>query len=197
MLRFAHSALLALLLGGCLERGDALAPIITIYDPPSGAVRSVADLTVQGYAMDDEGVASLRIGNQEFLDAAAYAGERGKRLIEFEFRVNPQASGTFRSTLVAEDASGRSTVLNYALQIDTTPPTLELRVLEQLGDGRWRVSGVARDNDQVRAITVAGQSVHFVAAPEKEFSIDVLPGEDPLIVVEDRAGNAFSQPLEP
>lgn len=192
------SALLApLLLSGCLSRGDAIAPIVTVTDPPSGAVRSVVNSTVRGYAMDDEGIVSLRVGNAELLSDPGYRGERGKKLIEFGFRINPTSSGAFRSTIVAEDASGRSTVVNYELQIDTTPPTLELREVARLDGGRVRVSGTARDNDQVKAITVAGQAVPFVPAPEKEFSLEVTPGENPVILVEDRAGNRYSQPLEP
>ncbi len=190
-------SLASLLLGGCLSRGDSVAPIITIYDPPSGAVRSVVNSTVRGYALDDQGIVSLRVGNAELLADPGYQGERGKKLIEFGFRINPQASGAFSSILVAEDAGGRSTVVNYQLQIDTTPPTLELREVVSLPDGRLRVAGVARDNDQVRSITVAGQSVPFVASSEKEFSLDVTPGEAPIIVVEDRAGNQYSQPINP
>lgn len=193
----ALGLLASALLTGCMSRDDAIAPIVTIYDPPAGAVRRVVDSRVCGYAMDDEGVASIRVGNSELLSNEAYQSERNKSLIEFCFRIVQQSADVFASTIVVEDTSGRSTTLNYELQLDTTPPTLELREVTQLSGDRLRVSGLARDNDLVKSITVAGQSVPFVAVAEKEFSLDIPAGGDLTIVVEDRAGNTYSQPLTP
>lgn len=186
--------LLAFLLAGCLSRGDSLAPIVTV-DPPSGAVRRADDLVVMGYVMDDEGIASIRINNIELLENEGYRNEKNKKLIQFGFR--PGAQGAqFASTLVITDTSGRVTEHKYELQIDTTPPSVELLEVTNLG-ARLRVRGVARDNDLLKSIVVAGQALPFVPMQEREFNFDVDVTDAMTLEVEDRAGNRVVQPLEP
>ena len=186
---------LALSLSSCLSRGDSLAPIVTIYDPPCGAVRPVDDLRVTGYVMDDSGVSSVRANNSELLDAALFKEERGKRLVQFWFKPLPQGD-QFAATIVAEDMSGRRTTVNCTLQIDVTPPTVTVEQTA-LGGGQVRVSGTAQDNDLVTKITVAGRALRFVAAQEKRFTVDVEVSEGATLDVEDRAGNRISEPLTP
>ncbi len=183
-------------LTGCLLRGDEMAPIITIVDPPSGAVRRVENLEVRGYALDDEGLASILVNGDDLLSYPGLQGEKDKKLVEFAFRVTPR-DDRFESTIVATDTSGSVTSYTYELQIDTTPPTVELQEVTPLSGDRVRVRGVARDNDLVKSIDVAGQALAFVAAGEKEFSVDVDAAPDATVTVEDRAGNVTSQPLRP
>lgn len=193
---FSSSLLIfSLLLAGCISRGDSLAPIVTM-DPPSGAVRRADNLRVNGYAMDDEGIVSIRVNNTDLLSSDIYKGEKGKKLIQFSFR--PRSEGNqFVSSVTVQDTSGRVTQRNYELQIDTVPPTVELLEVTDLGGSRLRVRGVARDNDLLKSITVAGQSAPFVPVAEREFNLDVDIGETMNVEVEDRAGNRTSQPLNP
>lgn len=183
--------LLSALLSGCFSRGDSLAPIVTL-DPPDGAVRPADRLDVLGYALDDEGISSVRVRQTDLL----VEGEAGKKLVQFGFRPNVQDS-QFAATIVVEDTSGNVTSREYSLQIDAQAPTLEGLEVTQLESGRLRVSGVARDNDLIKTITVAGQSAPFVASEERAFSLDVDPAEDMSIEIEDRAGNVTRQALTP
>ena len=173
-----------------------MAPIITIVDPPSGAVRRVENLEVRGYALDDEGIASILVNGNDLLSYAGLQGEKGKKLIQFAFRITPDRD-RFASTIVATDTSGAVTSYTYELQIDTVPPTVEVQEVTPLDGGRVRVRGVARDNDLVKSVQVADQGLAFVPTREKEFSVDVTAAPDATIRVEDRAGNVTSQPLTP
>ena len=182
------------LLGGCLSRGDALSPIVST-DPANGTVRRVDNLQVNGYALDDEGIAAIRVNNVDLLDAPNFQDERGKKLVQFGFRPAAQ-NNRFVSTIVVEDTSGNVTTNNYELQVDNEPPSLTFETTS-LGENRLRVSGTATDNDLVEAISVAGQRLSFVAAAERAFEQDVTIGEDATIRVEDRAGNVVTEPLAP
>lgn len=191
---FVSSALL--LLSACISRRDALEPVITIYKPPSGSVQGAGVPTVEGYVMDDEGIVSLKVGSTEFFDIGIYANDRGKRLVQFAFNPVDSGEGVFAETIVARDRSGRETVFPYELRIDITPPTVELREVQNLSGDRLRVVGVARDNDAVKSITVSGRAVEFIASPEQEFSVDVDRSENMTVEVRDQADNVTSQPLE-
>ena len=182
------------LLGGCFSRSDALSPIVST-DPPNGTVRRVDNLQVNGYALDDSGIAAIRVNNVDLLDAANFQDERGKKLVQFGFRPAAQ-NNRFVSTIVVEDTSGNVTTNNYELQVDDVPPDVTFEVTS-LGENRLRVTGTASDNDLVEAISVAGQRVSFVAAQEKDFNLDVTVGEDATVRVEDRAGNVVTEPLNP
>jgi len=165
-------------------------------NPPSGAVQRADNMRVDGYVMDDEGIVSIRVNNTDLLADDLYAGEKGKKLIQFSFR--PKSDGDqFTSSVTVEDASGRITQVNYELQIDTVPPVLELLEVTNLGDSRLRVRGTASDNDLLKSITVAGQSLPFVPVAEREFNMDVELTDTMTIEVEDRAGNRTSQALNP
>ena len=133
--RGVGAAVVLLLLGGCLSRSDSLAPIVSISEPRNGAVQSAENLRVRGYAMDDEGVVAIRVNGSDLLDSAFLAGERGKQLIPFEFTFQNLREGESTSVIEVVDSSGRTSVLTFTLQIDVTPPTLELIAVTPLGDG--------------------------------------------------------------
>jgi hypothetical protein len=184
----------SLLLTSCLSRPDSLAPMITIIDPPSGAIRSAGTLVVRGYAMDDEGISSIRVNNTELLDNPVYASERGKRLIQFEFQASPR-NNQFSSVIVARDTSGKETTVNLQIEIDTVPPEVTVNPRQNLGNSRVRISGVARDNDRVQSITIAGQPLSFLPVSEKEFTIDLPVSDNMMVEVRDRAGNVTTVPV--
>ena len=179
--------LLGAALGGCVGRGDALAPVLTITEPRSGTVRPGGDLRIVGYAMDDTGVASLRVDGTEILDAPGYEGERDKKLVNFGFRPRQVREGLWRSEIVVTDSSGQSTALTFPLEIDGTPPTVELTGAEQLGGGRTRVSGVATDNDLVSEVVAPDGPLSFTPAAQYAFTFETT-GEV-VVTVRDEAGN--------
>ena len=187
---------LLLLLGGCLSRGDSLAPIVSISEPRNGAVQSAENLRVRGYAMDDEGVVAIRVNGSDLLDSAFLAGERGKQLIPFEFTFQNLREGESTSVIEVVDSSGRTSVLTFTLQIDVTPPTLELTSVTPLGDGRLRVQGVARDDTGVLSIRINELPLTFSPALEHTFEIDVEAIEGGSVVVEDGAGNRTVRALQ-
>lgn len=179
-------------LAGCTGRGDALAPMITITEPQGGAVQAGSDLRIVGYALDDGGITSIRVDGTEILDARGYTGERGKKLINFGFRPRRVREGLWRSELVVADVDGRSTQLSFPLEIDGTPPTVEITGVEGLSGGRTRVSGVARDNDLVGRITVgadtaAEDTLSFTPAAQVPFTFET--DGDISVRVTDQAGN--------
>lgn len=185
---------LTLVLTSCLTRRDAMTPMITIVDPANGTARNADDIIVRGYAMDDVGIRAIRVGGTDLLSADTYKNEPGKRLIPFAFRTG-QRSDTFSENIVVEDTSGRTTTLPYELIIDTTPPTVEFEVTP-LENGYVRVAGVARDNNTVQSIVIAGVTLSFIPQAEQPFNSDVPTSETMEIVVTDSAGNAASQPLQ-
>ncbi|MCA9835331.1 MAG: hypothetical protein KC422_00385 [Trueperaceae bacterium] len=194
-LRFGFLLVSSLLLSSCLSRRDALAPIVTIYDPPNGATQGLESPIVSGYAMDDNGILSLKVDDTDLLSNAIYQSQKGKKLVQFSFRVNPQ-SNEFVANISAEDSSGNITVLPYRLKVDTQAPSLEATAV-RISSSRLRISGVARDNDAVKSITVEGISVPFLASAEQSFNVDVTASDSATIVVEDRAGNKTSQAVNP
>ena len=184
------------LLSGCsVGRDDALAPLVAIREPKSGTTRTTEDLRIVGYAMDDEGVAEVVVDGTDLLGFDVYAGERGKRFVEFAFTIPDLRDGETTTRIVATDVSGRSSTLLYTLRIDTTPPTLELTAVEDLGDGRLRIEGVARDDVAVSSILIGGIPLQFAPTGEHRFSLDVTSGPDTTVVVEDSAGNRLERPL--
>lgn len=194
-LRFFALASLCLILSSCLSRRDALAPIITIYDPPNGATQGLETPLISGYALDDNGIVSIKVDNVDLLSDSNYQNQKGKKLVQFFFQIRLQ-SGEFVANITAEDSSGNITILPYRLKVDTQPPSLEATA-SRLGESRIRVSGTARDNDAVKSITVEGISIPFLPSAEQSFNIDISSSGSATIIVEDRAGNRLSQTVSP
>lgn len=194
-LRWLGAALLLVALSGCFERADSLAPLINISNPRSGTVRTADNLTISGYAVDDEGIAAIRVDDVDLLDFPIFQSERGKKLIEFGFRPQQINEGRWASTITVEDVSGRSTRLDYTLEIDTVAPSLDLDPVQRLSDGRLRISGIARDNNLLARIAVAGIEVSVLPVSEKAFSLDVAVNGNTTIIVEDEAGNRLTREI--
>jgi hypothetical protein len=183
---------LGLLAGGCMSRPDSLAPIISITEPKSGATRSSEVIQVYGYALDDEGVSAIRVNGTDLLQFERNKSARGKSLVQFAFQGNPDREGDVEFVIEVEDTSGRVTVLPYTLIIDTTPPTLELDS-QSLGNNRYRVQGVARDNTEVSSIRLGGQPLQFRPAPEYTFEFGNILLSEPVVEVVDSAGNRIER----
>ena len=187
--------LFTLLLSGCMQRGDSLGPIISITEPKAGTVRSDELLDIYGYAYDDRGITAIRVNGTDLLQFEANRSAYGTSLIQFAFRGSPDREGEVEFLIEVEDTSGRVSTLPYALRIDTTPPTLELEA-QALGSGRYRVSGVARDNTSVSAIRLGGQPLQFVPGPEVTFEFNSVALEEPIVEVVDSAGNRVERRIE-
>lgn len=177
------------LVQGCVTRTDALAPIVAITEPKSGTTRSTEDLRIVGYAMDDEGIAAIRVDGTDLLSFDVYASERGRSFVEFAFTLPGLQDGETSTRIVVEDVTGRRSALTYVLRIDTTPPTIELLEAVRLEDGRLRVDGVARDDVAVSAITVGGVPLPISPTQEHRFSLATTASPGSVVVVEDAAGN--------
>ena len=188
--------LLALVTAGCLGRDDALAPIVAIREPKSGTTRTTEDLRIVGYAMDDEGIAEIRVDGTDLLSYDVYASERGKRFVEFAFTIPDLDDGETVTRIVVVDAEGRQATLEHSLRIDTTPPTLELTAVTAVGEGILRVEGIARDDVAVNAIRIDDVPLQFSPSEEHRFSLDVRAGPDASVVVEDSAGNRVARSLQ-
>ncbi len=183
------------MLTSCLGRSDSLSPVIAITDPRSGATRSTEDLRISGYAMDDEGVASIRVDGLDLLANDLYASERGKGLVHFAFTKPNVVDGELTMVLEVTDVSGRTTTETYTLILDATPPTVELTNVESAAGNRLRVEGVARDNIGVSSVRIGGVPLAFTPGPEFSFSVLVENTEGAEVIVEDGAGNSVSAPL--
>lgn len=184
------------LLPGCVGRGDALAPVVTITEPQSSAVRAGSPLQIVGYAMDDVGVVSIKVDGAELLDAPALVGERGNKLINFGFRPRQVRAGLWRSQITVTDVDGRVTALTFPLTIDGSPPTVEITGVEGLEGGRSRVSIIVRDDDAVGRITVGplaeGNELSFTPAAEVPYTFETTG--DVNLNVADVAGNVTTYP---
>lgn len=185
-----------LLLGSCIGRSDSLAPRIAITDPRSGATRSTEALTISGYAMDDSGIASIRVDGADLLADPLYANERGKALVNFAFTKPNVADGELTMVLEVTDVNGRTTTETYVLTLDATPPTVELTTVEALGNGRLRVEGVARDNIALSSVRINDVPLAFTPGAEFTFSVLVNAVTDGQVVVEDGAGNRTAAALQ-
>jgi len=181
---------------GCMGRDDALAPLVAIREPKSGTTRTTEDLRIVGYAMDDEGVAEIRVDGTDLLSFDVYEGERGKRFVEFAFTIPDLRDGETTTRIVATDVRGRQSTLLHTLRIDTTPPSLELTAVTALPSGRLRVEGVARDDVAVTAIRIDEVPLQFAPSREQRFSLDVSAAPGATVVVEDSAGNRTERSLE-
>jgi hypothetical protein len=186
---------LLLSLSACVSRPDSMAPIIAITEPRSGTTRNSDDLRISGYAMDDSGIASIRIDGADLLSDSLYASERGKRLVQFAFTKPNLTDGELTLALEVTDVNGRSTKESYVLTLDATPPTVELTSVQSVGSGKLRVEGVARDNVRLSSIRINGVPLAFTPAAEYAFSVDVDAVEGGQVVVEDSAGNVTARDL--
>lgn len=185
--------LLALLpLGGCVGRGDALAPVITITEPQGSAVKAGSALQIVGYAMDDVGVSSIQVDGTELFDFPALSGERGKKLINFGFRPRRVREGLWRSQITVTDVDGRVTRLEFPLKIDGSPPTVTITGVEGLDGNRNRVSGVVEDDDVVGRIMVGETERSFSPAAQVPFTFETTG--DIRLTVADEAGNVTTYP---
>jgi hypothetical protein len=181
---------LPLVLAGCLSRGDSFTATVTITEPKAGTARSSDTVDIFGYAMDDRGIAAIRVDGNDLLASPQFASERGKRLVHFGFRGLTSREGVITYQIEVEDVDGQITTLPYSLTVDVTPPTLELEAT-RLSTGRYSLRGIARDNQLISSIRIGGVPVSIVPAAEVPFEFNNIDPESNVIEVIDSAGNRF------
>jgi hypothetical protein len=119
--------LLLVLLTACYRPGDSQPPLIGITQPQSGVI-SQRSLQVQGYALDDVGVQSVKAGGQELLTEA----NRGQRLVRFSFRVQAPQSGQVEIRVDATDMSGQTRTVRLPVVLDARPPQIVIERAERV-----------------------------------------------------------------
>ncbi len=182
-----------LILSGCLSRdADSFEAVITITEPKAGTARSAEQVDVFGYALDDRGIAAIRVDGDNLFNYPQFAGERGQKLVHFGFRGQARGEGQLTYLIEVEDVDGNVTSLNYSLTVDVTDPTLELETTAVSGGG-FNISGTARDNISVSSIRIGGVPYTFVPAPEVSFDLPNVTPETRVIEVTDSAGNTLTR----
>lgn len=178
--------LLFLLFLAACARPDTAPPEVGLVQPAGGGVASGRTLSVEGYAFDPSGVASVRASGQEVLPA----GEKGNKLVRFRFRLQAPASGRVELLLEAVDAQGNRAERRIPLELDAAPPRILLERVEREG-GLYRVSGRVEDNLGVDRVAVqVGKRftpLSLPKGPEVVFLAEVPPGA--VLVAVDAAGN--------
>ncbi len=188
--------LAALLLAGCSRRGDAMAPLLGITQPRSGAVSEGQKVTVAGYAFDDSGVASVRVGNQEVLPPE----EVGKKLVQFRFLVQAERGGEVELEVTAQDVTGEVRQVKLPLLLDTEKPKLVLERVELTEDKLLRIVGKATDDVEVdRVVVKYGDTYSRLPLPRgKEVSFLIqVPAQTATVIAVDAVGQRVERVAKP
>ncbi len=196
MRRYLPLFLALFLLASCSRRGDAMAPLIGITAPRSGAVSEGQKTTVEGYAFDDGGVASVKVDGQEVLAGK----EAGKKLVHFRFLVQAKQGGEVKLNIVAADESGARRRLTLPLTLDTAKPKLVLEKVEMTDDKLLRVAGRATDDVEVdRVVVKYGKTFSRLPLPKGKsvsFMIQV-PAKSATIIAVDAVGQRTERLAKP
>ncbi|MDX2005942.1 MAG: hypothetical protein SFU83_11745 [Meiothermus sp.] len=202
------------LLSACQRPGDTQPPLIGITQPKSGVLSQKA-LRVEGYALDDTGVRSVRAMGQELLTAQT----RGQKLARFSFKVQAPSSGQFEVKVEATDNQGQARTVRLKLVLDARPPAIRLERAERVftevrpaqtrrnADGTTeevpaqteatlQISGKVLDDTGVDRVTVQYDNTFLPLSLPKgqEVSFYVeLPVRRATIIAVDSAGNRTTQ----
>ncbi len=183
-------------LAGCSRGGDAMAPLLGITQPRSGAVSEGQKVTVEGYAFDDAGVESVRVGGQEVLPEA----DRGRKLVQFRFLVEARKGGQVELELEARDTGGQLRKLKLPLTLDTEKPKLVLERVELTEDKLLRIVGKATDDVEVdRVVVKYGKTFSRLPLPRgKEVSFMIqVPASSATVIAVDAVGQRVERVAKP
>ena len=205
--------LFLLLLSACQRPSDTQPPLIGITQPKSG-VMSQRSLRVEGYALDDSGIQSIKAGGTELVGAAS----RGQKLVRFSFRVQTPESGQIDVKVDATDVQGQSRTIHLPLVLDARPPQIRIERSDWVSkevepakkitkpDGTevevpaktesvLQISGQVRDDTSVERVSVQyqGKFVPLSLPKDKEVSFYVeIPVRRATVIAVDAAGNLNS-----
>ncbi|SMB92650.1 hypothetical protein [Deinococcus hopiensis] len=174
-------ALLIPALGSCARTADTFKPRIVVTSPDGGGVSRARNITVKGYALDDQGVVALTV------DGKPLTIQPGSRKIA-QFSFQTELTGARRDlTFGARDAAGNTATLVLPIAVDTVPPAIKVTRFER-ERSVIRVTGVATDNTRVAQITVDGKRLNITPGARTDFYAETT-GTYAEIQVEDGAGN--------
>jgi len=185
-----------LALASCSRRGDAMAPLLGITQPRSGAVSEGQKVTVKGYAFDDSGVASVSADGQEVLPKQ----EAGKKLVHFGFLVEAKKGGELKLQVAARDVNGQVRKLTLPLTLDTQKPKLVLDRVELTDDKLLRIVGKATDDVEVdRVVVKYGKTYSRLPLPKgKEVSFMIqVPAKSAVVIAVDAVGQRVEKVAKP
>lgn len=173
-----------------------MAPLLGITQPRSGAVSEGQKVTVEGYAFDDAGVSSVRVGGQEVLPEA----DRGRKLVQFRFLVEARKGGQVELELEARDTGGQQRKLKLPLTLDTEKPKLVLERVELTEDKLLRIVGKATDDVEVdRVVVKYGKTFSRLPLPRgKEVSFMIqVPASAATVIAVDAVGQRAERVAKP
>ncbi|WP_457631348.1 hypothetical protein [Oceanithermus sp.] len=188
--------LLIAVLSACSRGGDAMAPLLGITQPRSGAISEGQKVTVRGYAFDDSGVASVRVDGQEVLPRE----QAGKKLVQFGFLVEAKKGGQVELKVEAEDTGGQVRQLALPLTLDTQKPRLVLERVEMTEDKLLRIVGKATDDVEVdRVVVKYGKTYSRLPLPKgKEVSFMIqVPAKSATVIAVDAVGQRTEKLAKP
>jgi len=187
---------LVIALASCSRSGDAMAPLLGITQPRSGAISEGQKVTVTGYAFDDSGVASVRVDGKEVLPP----DQANKKLVQFGFLVEAQKGGKVELNVEAEDTSGQVRKLTLPLTLDTQKPKLVLERVEMTEDNLLRIVGKATDDVEVdRVVVKYGKTYSRLPLPKgKEVSFMIqVPAKSATVIAVDAVGQRVEKLAKP
>lgn len=215
ILLFSFLSFLSALFVACQRPSDTQPPLIGITQPKSGVLSQKA-LRVEGYALDDTGVRSVKAMGQELLTART----RGQKLARFSFRVQAPSSGKFEVKVEATDNQGQVRTVRLPLVLDARPPEIRVerveRVFKEISPAQTRrnvdgtteeipaqteailqISGKVFDDTGVDRVTIQYDGtfvpLSLPKGQEVSFYVDELPTRRATIIAVDNAGNRTSQ----
>jgi len=183
-------------LTSCSRSGDAMAPLLGITQPRSGAISEGQQVKVTGYAFDDSGVASVRVGGKEVLPP----DQKGENLVQFGFLVEAQKGGEVELKVEAEDVDGQIRKLTLPLTLDTQKPKLVLDRVEMTEDKLLRIVGKATDDVEVdRVVVKYGNTYSRLPLPKgKEVSFMIqVPAKSATVIAVDAVGQRVEKLAKP
>jgi hypothetical protein len=174
-----------LLLGGCARQADEFPPKVMITEPAAGAFSRTTSTVVRGYALDDHGIAAIRVNGTPL---GLSGGSR--KIVPFAFRTSVNANRANYEIQVT-DTSGLSTKAELPLRFDPNPPKIDVSKVERDGD-TLRISGVATDDSRVASVVVDGSRLGVAPGQKVPFYAEAT-GASVEVVVTDAAGNTARQ----
>lgn len=168
-------------LSGCARQTDTFQPRIVVTSPEGGGVAKAENLFLKGYVMDDRGAIQLTINGEA---VPLETGSEKIRYFSYEPKVKSKAN---QFVFKARDQAGNESTLSMSLDLDPTPPKVQITSFERFGK-TIRVAGVATDNDRVAEVLVDGRRLNITAGQKVSFYAETQ-GIYADITVLDRAGN--------
>jgi len=217
----APLAILVLLLSACQRPGDTQSPLVGITQPKSGVISQRA-LRVEGYALDDSGIQSVKAYGVQDTKAKGTelvtAANKGQKLVRFSFKIQAPESGQVEVKVAATDVGGQTRIVRLPLVLDARPPEIRIDraalVTKEIEPAKkttkpdgtveeipaktqtvLQISGRVLDDTLVERVTIAyGNKFDPLSLPkDKEVGFFYeIPARRATVIAVDAAGNRSS-----